>query len=36
LSSSIQSPITTRAWTSDQKLLMFRHSSWIRLLNDST
>jgi hypothetical protein len=36
LSSSFPSLITTRAWASDQKLLLFSHSSRIRLLNDST
>ena len=36
LSSCFQSLMTTRAWASDQKLLMLRHSSRIRELKDST
>jgi hypothetical protein len=31
-----QSLMTTRAWAIDQKLLMFKHSSRMRELKDST
>ena len=36
LYSFFQSLMITRAWARDQKLVMFKHSSRIRLLKDST
>ena len=36
LYSFFQSVMITRAWVKDQKLVMFRHSSRILLLKDST